>query len=45
MRYKKAAASKLAGYIILGISVVAWLAIPVVPFFGFSVARIAGIST
>ena len=36
---------KLAGYIILGISVIIWLMIPVVPFLGFSVAQIAGITT
>jgi len=37
--------AKLAGYIILGISILIWLMIPVVPFLGFSVAKIAGITT
>jgi hypothetical protein len=37
--------TKLIGYIILGISIVLWLAIPVVPFLGFSVGKIAGITT
>ena len=37
--------AKLAGYIILGISILTWLMIPVVPFLGFSVAKIAGITT
>ena len=36
---------KLIGYIILGISIVIWLLIPVVPFLGFSVGKIAGITT
>jgi len=36
---------KLAGYIILGISILIWLMIPVVPFLGFSVGKIAGITT
>ena len=37
--------AKLAGYIILGISILTLLMIPVVPFLGFSVAKIAGITT
>lgn len=37
--------AKLAGFIILGLSVFIWLMIPVVPFLGFSVAKIAGITT
>ena len=37
--------AKLAGYIILGISILIWLMIPVVPFMGFSVGKIAGITT
>lgn len=37
--------AKLAGYIILGISILIWLMIPVVPFLGFSVGKIAGITT
>jgi len=37
--------TKLIGYIILGISIVLWLAIPVVPFLGFSVGKAAGITT
>ena len=37
--------AKLAGYIILGVSILTWLMIPVVPFLGFSVAKIAGITT
>jgi hypothetical protein len=37
--------TKLIGYIILGISILIWLAIPIVPFFGFSVGKIAGITT
>ena len=37
--------TKLIGYIILGISILIWLAIPVVPFLGFSVGKIAGITT
>ena len=36
---------KIAGYIILIISCLLFLAIPVVPFLGFSAAKIAGIST
>jgi uncharacterized protein YebE (UPF0316 family) len=36
---------KLIGYIILGISIVIWLLIPVVPFLGFSVGKAAGITT
>lgn len=36
---------KLAGFIILGLSVFIWLMIPVVPFLGFSVGKIAGITT
>lgn len=36
---------KIIGYIILGISIVIWLLIPVVPFLGFSVAKVAGITT
>ncbi len=36
---------KLAGYIILGISILIWLMIPVVPFLGLSVGKIAGITT
>jgi hypothetical protein len=42
---KKTSASKLAGYIILGISIVTWLAIPVVPFLSFSLGAKAGITT
>ena len=37
--------AKLIGYIILGTSILIWLAIPVVPFLGFSVGKIAGITT
>ncbi len=37
--------AKLAGYIILIISILIWLMIPVVPFMGFSVGKIAGITT
>jgi len=37
--------TKLIGYIILGLSILIWLAIPVVPFLGFSVGKIAGITT
>ena len=37
--------AKLIGYIILGISILLWLTIPVVPFLGFSVSKIAGITT
>jgi len=37
--------AKLTGYIILGISILIWLMIPVVPFLGLSVGRIAGITT
>jgi hypothetical protein len=37
--------AKLIGYIILGISILTWLAIPVVPFLGFSVGKVAGITT
>ncbi|MBL7968104.1 MAG: transporter suffix domain-containing protein [Prolixibacteraceae bacterium] len=37
--------TKIIGYIILGISVLIWLMIPVVPFLGFSVAKVAGITT
>jgi hypothetical protein len=37
--------TKLIGYIILGISIVIWLMIPVVPFLGFSVGKAAGITT
>ena len=36
---------KIIGYIILGISIVIWLLIPVVPFLGFSVGKAAGITT
>jgi hypothetical protein len=36
---------KITGYIILVISCLLFLAIPVVPFLGFSAAKIAGIST
>jgi hypothetical protein len=36
---------KLIGYIILGISILIWLAIPVIPFLGFSVGKITGITT
>lgn len=36
---------KLIGYIVLGISIVIWLLIPVVPFMGFSIAKAAGITT
>jgi len=36
---------KLIGYIVLGISIVIWLLIPVVPFLGFSVGKAAGITT
>lgn len=36
---------KIIGYIILGISIVIWLLIPVVPFLGFSVRKAAGITT
>jgi hypothetical protein len=36
---------KLIGYVILGISIVIWLLIPVVPFLGFSVGKAAGITT
>jgi hypothetical protein len=37
--------AKLAGYIILGISILIWLMIAVIPFLGFSVGKIAGITT
>ena len=37
--------AKLIGYIILGLSIVIWFAIPVVPFLGFSESKIAGITT
>jgi hypothetical protein len=37
--------AKLIGYIILGFSILIWLMIPVVPFLGFSVAKVAGITT
>jgi hypothetical protein len=37
--------AKLAGYIILGISILIWLMIAVIPFLGFSVGEIAGITT
>ena len=37
--------TKLIGYIILGISILIWLMILVVPFLGFSVAKVAGITT
>lgn len=37
--------AKIAGYIILGISMVCWGLILVVPFSGFSAGRIAGITT
>jgi len=37
--------AKLVGYIILGVSILIWLMIPVVPFLGFSVGKIAGITT
>jgi hypothetical protein len=37
--------AKLIGYIILGISIFIWLMIPVVPFLGFSVVKVAGITT
>ena len=37
--------AKLAGYIILIISILIWLMIPAVPFLGFSVGKIAGITT
>jgi hypothetical protein len=36
---------KLAGYIVFGISMVCWFLIPVVPFLGFSVGKVAGITT
>jgi len=36
---------KITGYVILIISCLLFLAIPVVPFLGFSGAKIAGIST
>jgi uncharacterized protein YebE (UPF0316 family) len=36
---------KIIGYIILGISIVIWLLIPVVPFLGFSIGKAAGITT
>jgi len=36
---------KTIGYILLGISCVSFLMIPVVPFLGFSVIKIAGITT
>lgn len=36
---------KLIGYIVLGISILIWLLIPVVPFLGFSVGKAAGITT
>ena len=36
---------KLSGYIILGISILIWLMVPVVPFLGFSVVKVAGITT
>jgi len=36
---------KLAGYIILGISISIWLMIPVIPFLEFSGRQIAGITT
>ena len=36
---------KVAGYIILGISMVCWALILVVPFLGFSARQIAGITT
>lgn len=37
--------TKLIGYIIFGISCFLWGLILVVPFFGFSAAKIAGITT
>ena len=37
--------AKLAGYIILGISILIWLMILVVPFMGFSGGKIVGITT
>jgi len=37
--------SKLLGYIIFGISMVFWALIAVVPFLGFSGAKIAGYTT
>jgi len=37
--------TKLIGYIIFGISMVCWGLILVVPFLGFSAAKIAGITT
>jgi len=37
--------AKIAGYIIFGISMICWGLILVVPFLGFSAARIAGITT
>jgi len=36
---------KTIGYILLGISIVSFLLIPVVPFLGLSAIRIAGITT
>jgi hypothetical protein len=37
--------AKIAGYVIFGISMICWGMILVVPFMGFSAARIAGVST
>jgi hypothetical protein len=34
--------AKLVGYIILGISILIWLMIPVVPFLGLSVGKMQG---
>lgn len=37
--------AKLAGYVILAISVLIWLMIPVIPFLGLSIGKIVGITT
>jgi hypothetical protein len=37
--------AKVAGYVIFGISMICWGMILVVPFMGFSAARIAGVTT
>jgi len=43
--FKKTSLGKLAGYIILTISVLVWLAIPIVPFLSLSVGAKTGITT
>jgi len=41
----KSKAKKLAGYIIFGLSCILWLFILVIPWFDFTKAQIAGITT